>query len=363
MNTDSAFPSRLLDGPRGRRFALEYALASEATTGASTHSLFSLAHGFTPFTPESGELAADILALLPLAPVTPELLRRCLISTTEAAAYWQEPDTPDLLAATAPVRRALERVARHLGDSPHFRSWWAPRDVRSQEQWVVDWEDRGFPPPLPENLSPLVAWRATTLEREERAAREKPRDPRASYGDCWWSIPHFDTPATMPPCFDGTPSGLYYVEDSLGWARARTRRAVYPPVSSPLNLYRIDSAEDWASLCSRFPLEVTAITRHDWYRTTGRDGRWVIPDWAQVARHYHAVRLTLAGYLSGAGTAIPVEKDTASVIAGWHPDQTYWFTPLLRYHGKAVSWESNDSGWTALSGDAGTPDKSGSNGS
>lgn len=366
----SRIRSRLLAGPRGRRFALEYAIASDAADATrKTHdaspprfSLFALAHEVTPEPVDPHRLAAAILGL-PLAPASPALLRTCLAAVTDAAAYWQEPDAADRLAATRPVRRALERVALHLVASPHFRSWWAWGDSPLIEQWLVDWEESGFPPPLPEDRSPLLSWRAATIDREERAARDKPRDPRASYGDYWWSIPHFSTPATMPPCFDGVPSCLWYVEDSLGWKRALTRRAVYPPEAPALRYCRIDSGADWAALCARFPIEVTAITRHDWYRTTGRDGRWVIPDWAEVARFYDAVCLTPAGYLSAAGIVIPVSAGTASMIAGWHPGQTYWFSPLLRYCRETVAWERGHSAWIAVTGAAGKPGKSDSTGS
>jgi len=37
----------------------------------------------------------------------------------------------------------------------------------------------------------------------------------------------------------------------------------------------------------------------------------------------------VAGYLAAAGTAITVDADTASVIAGWAPDDTYWLTDTV----------------------------------
>ena len=79
-------------------------------------------------------------------------------------------------------------------------------------------------------------------------------------------------------------------------------------------------------LCTEFPVEVTAQKRHDWYSTTGRVGRWIIPDWPRVAEHYDGVHLTVCGYLAAAGTAITVDDATASVIAGWAPDGTCWLT-------------------------------------
>ncbi|PWI27550.1 hypothetical protein [Pseudoglutamicibacter cumminsii] len=121
------------------------------------------------------------------------------------------------------------------------------------------------------------------------------------------------------------------------------RRNTPPERPRRLRIYEIDSAEAWAELCRRFPLNQTAHKRHDWYRTTGRNGKWVTPDWAEIAQHYDAVHLPVATYLAAAGTAIPVDDatldgDTASVIAGWGPDVTYWFTPRINHIGSPVTW-------------------------
>jgi hypothetical protein len=67
---------------------------------------------------------------------------------------------------------------------------------------------------------------------------------------------------------------------------------------------------------------VTASRRHDWFRTTGRDGAWVIPDWALVAREWDAIHLPVSAYLESAGRAIEVAKETASVT--WDPDTSIW---------------------------------------
>jgi len=79
-------------------------------------------------------------------------------------------------------------------------------------------------------------------------------------------------------------------------------------------------------LCRANPLEVTASRRHDWFRTTGRHGAWVIPDWQAVEGEWDAVHLSVAAYLALAGRAIEVDGERASVIAGWSPDTTWWLT-------------------------------------
>ena len=112
-------------------------------------------------------------------------------------------------------------------------------------------------------------------------------------------------------------------------------------------VFEIDSPDAWANLCRRFPLNVTASRRHDWYRTTSRVGRWVIPDWVEVARNFDAVHLTVAGYLSTAGLAVPVEDDLMTVLAGWDPDQTFWLTEIAQNEAAHQTWAfDQDEGWT-----------------
>src|SRR5699024_6384843 len=180
----------------------------------------------------------------------------------------------------------------------------------------------------------LVAWRV------------RPTRVTADWSGAWWSCPPPELPSIARALVDGSPSGLWCVEDSLGWKAADARRLGAP---AGLRICEIDSAEAWADLCARYPIEVTAQRRHDWYRATGRDGAWVIPDWASVADEYDAVHLQVQAYLSAAGTAIPVAERTATVIAGWGPDQTSWFTPNVRYLDETARWTLDESdeptGW------------------
>ena len=59
-------------------------------------------------------------------------------------------------------------------------------------------------------------------------------------------------------------------------------------VGLPGRVLEIRCAEDWLRLCRAHPLEVSASRRHDWYRTTGMVGPWVIPDWSTVAQEADA---------------------------------------------------------------------------
>ncbi|MET4146552.1 hypothetical protein [Arthrobacter sp. UYCo732] len=112
----------------------------------------------------------------------------------------------------------------------------------------------------------------------------------------------------------------------------------------------VRAPEDWTSLCREFPLEVTASRRHDWFRATGRHGRWVIPGWERVADRWDAAPLTVRCYLSAAGRALGVDPDTATVVAGWDPGSTLWLADAGReWDGPRQAWHlTQDRSWRRL---------------
>jgi len=169
----------------------------------------------------------------------------------------------------------------------------------------------------------LARWRANTEQEEERDRRQRPSDPRAPWSGTWWSTPPSDLSRTTRDLGALGPVGLWAVEDSFGWDHATVRSVVVP---GDAHVYEVDGPDAWADLCRRFPLEVTASRRHDWYRATGASGRWVIPDWSRAVEDFGAVHLTVDGYLQTAGRAVAVTADTSAVLAGWNPDETYWLT-------------------------------------
>ena len=133
------------------------------------------------------------------------------------------------------------------------------------------------------------------------------------------------------------PVGIPYVEDGFGWTRA-----VAIPVRGGGTTYEIRSAGDWAELCRRYPREVTASRRHDWYRVTGRAGRWLLPDWGRVAADWDAVHLTGWAYLTAATQEIVIDAEYSTIIGGWGPDETYWLTGLVReIEGPRVHWRAD----------------------
>ncbi|MFF2244391.1 hypothetical protein ACFVTM_09460 [Arthrobacter sp. NPDC058130] len=211
------------------------------------------------------------LASLNFAGLDGEQMQAALGRSVDTARYWQAPDGEDVLAALPVIAAALTPVAEQLLAAPGIQWYWQPRRV---EQWAIDWRSAVDRAPLPKSpRQTLSEWGRKERAGEERAAHELPRDPYANVSGTWWSIPH-----GLVHTVGQVPAALSLVEDSLGWEHATTI-----PVRGAGRTLEIGTAEDWISLCRKFPLDVTTSRRHDWFRTTGRPGRWVIPDWEQVA--------------------------------------------------------------------------------
>ncbi|WP_237759831.1 DUF1990 family protein [Arthrobacter alpinus] len=357
-------PAALLAGPRGRRLCLELAdlAAAAAATGPDRNDFhsakFYASHGMDPghgksavyygpgavACPPANPTAADVAALLdalPLPVLSEAALLQALAATVNSARYWQEPDGEDVLAASAPVRHALHRVAEHLLASPLAAWWTAPLNVA--EQWTVTFVDEDPRPQVSAKraVDTLAQWRLAIMAEETDAATQRPADPTANWSGEWWSRPPSGLTNSTRALGSRGPTGLWLVEDGFGQLEAVAQRLQAP---DNLRIYEIDSPEAWAQLCREQSLEVTASKLHDWYRTTGRHGRWVIPDWALLKDKYDAVHLTMGGYLSTAGCEIPVDGTFSTVLAGWDPDATYWLRDVVPGAEAGQTWLQDQEG-------------------
>ncbi|WP_207453593.1 hypothetical protein [Desertivibrio insolitus] len=352
----------LLSGPRGRRLCLEAATGdgNVAPTAGELRTLVrQAAHEFEPDSGQSAryltsssrwslhwgsptlepawtfEHLHDRLAATRLR-LDPAAMLESLSQTVDRAMYWQPPDGEDVLAASPELADALRGIARQVLDHP-AASWWAdPLDSDSQRV-VHHTAHQGGAAARPA-AEALSVWREETLATERRAQRDTPRDPAASFSGDWWSAPVSVVTSSTRDLGEAGPVGLHLVEDRFGWERA----LVLPLEVTPTSTYELDGPDAWAELCHRFPLEVTASRRHDWYRVTGWDSEWVIPDWSAVAREYDAVHLSLAGYLTTAGRGIPLTETHSTVLAGWDPDQTYWLRDVDPDASRAERWHRTD---------------------
>lgn len=311
----------LLDGARradtrAARSAVQKVFWAEHALHRGSSVLISIGDGDPIDEPSvSTQDAASALAALPVPEVTAQTLADALWAAVDDAAYWQPPSGADEFAASPEMRPVLRRVAERIAGSENVAWWRSP--VARDDQTAVAWEEEPFPGGDPDAF--LARWRANMAADEVQFAGSE------GVSGPWWSTPAFGLPRTTR-VRDGVPVGLSLVEDSFGWLTARSRRVTAPAG----DVIEIDGPEAWAALCRRHPLVVTASRRTVWEWTTGRVGVWVIPDWTAVAREAAGVHLTVAGYLTSAGRIIDIGDGSASTVAGWAPDETFWFAEPIR---------------------------------
>jgi hypothetical protein len=260
--------------------------------------------------------------------------------TLSNAMGWQEPDGEDLIAARPAIIAALRPVADALLLAPGAAWWTAPVD-RLALRYVsrFDRHDKKWLPadPIPgDTTERLVRWRKNEIQTTTRDRKARPDDPTAAYSGSWWSAPnHSRLISTTRPLSRLGAIELVWHEDSMG----ETDALLWPMVTTrPSRVYEVNGPEDWVNLVRQYPLDVTSSRRHDWYRVTGRDGRWLIPDYAAVATEWDAVHLSVAGYLTTATRHLPIDDRASTVLTGWDPDQTWWLTDVLQTAGPAQHW-------------------------
>ena len=336
MTPSDLDPGALLAGPRGRRVCWEL-LTRTGDWGWDE----------PPESAGAARLAAALGAAVARSDVGalaaargPASFFSALADAVTWAMYWQEPDDRDRRLADPRVAEQLWPVAEAVSRAPAARWWSTPMDPATQHEVVFDDPDgRSDPDPPDDGRAALLAWRADTLEDERRAA-DRPDDPRAPYSGHWWSTPSAsvlfeERLACSTRSLESTgPVGLHLVEDSPSWQSAGCWSLQLPAGAS---IFEIGGADDWRELVRRYPLAVTKSRRHDWYRVTGHDLEWAIPDFHAVAADYGAVHLSVAGYLSTAGRAIRA-GEAHTVLAGWDPDQTWWLTDSPQRVDPAVRW-------------------------
>ena len=348
----------LLAGPRGRRLCLQLALsqrtveseATEALRSAAFYAAYDLDPGrgtsrvlFGPGADErsgpppapSPQEVARLLDEVPLPSCDERTLLLALQAAVDRAMYWQDPDGEDVLAGAPEMRAGLARVAASVAAAPGA-AWWA-EPVDRREQWAVSFVDTTGSAPMPvwTAREALGAWETAQAEEEALAQRDWPADPTANFGGPWWSKPPNALTKSTRVLPGGVPLGLSFVEDGLGWEDATTERVGVPDGA---RVFEIDGPDAWAELNRRYPLDVTAARRQVWYRTTGRVGTWVLPNWAQVQRDFDAVHLSVAGYLATAGVAIPIDDERSTVLAGWDPDATHWLCDVTHDEATRLEW-------------------------
>ncbi|MDT0222261.1 MULTISPECIES: hypothetical protein [unclassified Gordonia (in: high G+C Gram-positive bacteria)] len=235
------------------------------------------------------------------------------------ARYWQPPDEEDIRYAAPEVVALLEPIAGVLLRHPVCAWWDDPVDLALQRVIAYPFGNEA----LPESALPYRServrwdeWRAHVEAGEARSGREYERNPHRTFSDEWWSTPYAAGTVQTTRARPGLGALQLIAEEdtSIG----DEARVCTVSVSEFARVYEIAAPADCARLVDRYPLEVTASRRWDWYNTIGRHRRWFMPDWRAVAADLDAVHVSVNGYLTSAGIEIPLqERDGATVLAGW----------------------------------------------
>jgi hypothetical protein len=60
-----------------------------------------------------------------------------------------------------------------------------------------------------------------------------------------------------------------------------------------------------------------------------------------VAADWDAVHVSVAGYLTTAGIAIPAGGGACTMLAGWDPDATWWLNDVLSLTSPPEDWRDD----------------------
>ncbi|MGI8627498.1 MAG: hypothetical protein ACR2J5_13175 [Geodermatophilaceae bacterium] len=348
MHDQPARDQGLTSGPRGRRLCWE--LLFEAAVDEPAWQAVRLGRprvGKTRLISMLEKRVQRTLSEYASGPISVARLLDAFANAVTWARYWQPPDEIDEVLAIVEIQEVLRPLGKAI-DSCTADTWWAGA-LDPDTQHLVEWlnEERlgAVGTSFTGASARLDRWHSDAMTHE-LASQSAPQDPTAPWSGIWWSTPNVDgAPKTTSALESGEPLGLRLVEDDSGWTHAET---VAVEIRRPVRIYEVTGSQAWMELVARYPLSVIFSRRHDWYRTTGLNGNWLIPDFRAVAADYDGVHLTGRGYLEAAGRALPAGADRHTVLAGWDPDQTWWLTDVLTPVGGRRQWVrdgKSDASW------------------
>ena len=282
------------------------------------------------------------IADLSVIPFDGSALMAGLVAAVDFAMPWCEPDPEDLGFAVDAAREALRPVAEAVAVAatgvPDVRWWTEP--VNGSQRYAQFLDQNAVPKPQLTGAATLVrAWLDET-DDDERSAHDQPEDPDSSPTGRWWSSPQRSgLPVTTRGLASLGAVGLA-LREAGPWGLPARCWPVAPQDGA--RVYEVYGPGQWAELVERYPLDVSKSRSHAWQRTTGRLGRWLIPDYATVAADWDAIHVSVAGYLTAAGIAVRSACGACTMLAGWDPDATWWLNDVLSFTGPPEDWREDD---------------------
>jgi hypothetical protein len=258
-----------------------------------------------------------------------------LASVARAAEQW-EPPWPGGQAGL------LRPLAEAVASAPAASWWWEPADLRHQRWLGCDHHRtlmRGGDVERAVEAAEVdaVAEEQAMARDRELAARRRGRGSvEVAVSGTWWSGPLGGTVWTSRGNIGDLPAvGLACAEDPLGEEEFEVWAVGIDPAA---RVYEVHEPGDWGWLAATHPRDVTASRWHDWSRWTGREGRWILPDWRSVAAQWDGVHVSVAGYLSTAGMAVDSGDAAATLLAGWDADQILWLRDVFTDTRQLTTW-------------------------
>lgn len=234
-------------------------------------------------------------------------------------------------------------LARALVVSPATVRWWEP--VHRADQRFLAWD--GMPVPTGQEVERQVRDSMADERLENEEGQKKPR-PRAHadtrIGATWWSAPDFAPSTWTTPPFGAVPTiSLRHFIDTFA-PHHETEATVWSLELSPkARVLEIFRPGDWRELVERYPRDVTGTHDGEWRAWSGVPGPWRLPDWELVMDDYDGVHVTIGGYVSTCGLALPV-GDAFTMLSGWIPDSTLWLRDVSPDKRELGTWKGHPHG-------------------
>lgn len=285
--TEGADPDALLNGRLGRAMLARLGATLGDALGATLGDAPGATLGETP-------LDDPLALLLPVA---------------EVAGEWAFGSGWEDVTGTGGLRPLAEAVA-----AAPAASWWREPVQRAHQRW-------------------LGCQHHPTLARGEAITRAAAIPARPGE---WWSGPAGDSVWTSRGDIAGLLAvALACAEDPFGaedfdiWALA---------IDPAARVYEVHGPADWARLAQNYPREVAGNDVWDRWAGAKPGRRWILPDWPAVAGDWDGVHVSVAGYLSTAGSAIGAGAAGDTLLAGWDADQTLWLRDVFADVGPLTTW-------------------------
>jgi hypothetical protein len=323
----------LLSGPRGRELCARLAGLAQPRDGVLLVQVPGPA-GASPPAAAEPPVQDDEEQRQPLPPDRDDPLAviPMLAEVAEDAGYWGGAPATDPLGHPDVIAE-LHPVAARLAGSAGCRWWWSGIDRGAQR--YVQWTARQSPPELASAAKMLRDADAEADEDERRMSSYRNLPAGSGVHGPWWTRPSvLSTSRRLGRLGAVLLAGQ---EDGFG----DTDAVVWPlTAAGAARVLEVDGPQAWQRLIAAYPRPATATYRHTW-AWTGWDGEWLVPRWPAVARDWDGVHLSVAGYLSTAGRALPVGT-ARTLLAGWNPDETYWLTNVLTHVSPPRPWHNPD---------------------